>query len=505
MSSLLNFTPPVVKRLLNWRIPGSLDDEKWTEKAVKSLVKKLKKSGLLDELERVITNQDSCSRCITIPRSLDGRLQVSHRKGLPHVIYCRLWRWPDLQSHHELKPIDTCEFAFHHKRDEVCVNPYHYQRIETPALPPIYVSMNQPDKNLQINSYDLNNNAMLYDNRIPFNFSSFSNYDLCCDNNNAALFKQSLSEPMLDLTENQYFYSKMSNSNNNYNISNSNNFQSIPCMNDNSMLTDSDLLLKSQGVISEMGSACELSNDLVNNKQVISTTKDGNFLSSVSNGNYRTNCQPPPNDLSSYFAVPYEETNAWCSIVYHEYDKVYGDVFHSTSHIVTIDCSNFSIAGCHFSLGSIINPDRAEEVIQCRNLIGQGVKLYYFGGEVFIESLSRLNSIFVQSVSCNFRQGWNPSAVCRVGPNCSLKVFNSQEFAFQLSHSIQLGYEAVFSLTRMCTIRMSFTKGWGMEYRRQTITTTPVWLDIRLNGPLQWLDRVLVQMGSPNTKCTSVS
>ena len=72
-------------------------------------------------------------------RSLDGRLQVSHRKGLPHVIYCRLWRWPDLSSHHELKAIDLCQYAFNLKRDEVCVNPYHYQRIETPALPPILV------------------------------------------------------------------------------------------------------------------------------------------------------------------------------------------------------------------------------------------------------------------------------------------------------------------------------------------------------------------------------
>ena len=72
-------------------------------------------------------------------RSLDGRLQVSHRKGLPHVIYCRLWRWPDLSSHHELKAIDLCQYAFNLKRDEVCVNPYHYHRIETPALPPILV------------------------------------------------------------------------------------------------------------------------------------------------------------------------------------------------------------------------------------------------------------------------------------------------------------------------------------------------------------------------------
>jgi hypothetical protein len=71
-------------------------------------------------------------------RSLDGRLQVSHRKGLPHVIYCRLWRWPDLHSHHELRAMELCEFAFNMKKDEVCVNPYHYQRVETPgkSLPP---------------------------------------------------------------------------------------------------------------------------------------------------------------------------------------------------------------------------------------------------------------------------------------------------------------------------------------------------------------------------------
>lgn len=66
-------------------------------------------------------------------RSLDGRLQVSHRKGLPHVIYCRLWRWPDLHSHHELRAIEACGYAFHLKKDEVCINPYHYQRVETPG------------------------------------------------------------------------------------------------------------------------------------------------------------------------------------------------------------------------------------------------------------------------------------------------------------------------------------------------------------------------------------
>ncbi|MED6260855.1 Mothers against decapentaplegic 3 [Ataeniobius toweri] len=138
--SILPFTPPIVKRLLCWK-KGEQNgqEEKWCEKAVKSLVKKLKRTGQLEELEKAITTQNINTKCLTIPRSLDGRLQVSHRKGLPHVIYCRLWRWPDLQSHHELRAVDHCEFAFHTKKDEVCVNPYHYQRVETPVLPPVLV------------------------------------------------------------------------------------------------------------------------------------------------------------------------------------------------------------------------------------------------------------------------------------------------------------------------------------------------------------------------------
>ncbi|KAH8848682.1 Mothers against decapentaplegic like [Schistosoma japonicum] len=114
--------------------------KKWAEKAVDSLVKKLKKKkGALEALERALSNPGEPSECVTIPRSLDGRLQVSHRKGLPHVIYCRVWRWPDLQSHHELKPLDFCRFPFSAKENEVCINPYHYQRVESPVLPPVLV------------------------------------------------------------------------------------------------------------------------------------------------------------------------------------------------------------------------------------------------------------------------------------------------------------------------------------------------------------------------------
>lgn len=133
LNSLFSFTSPAVKRLLGWK-QGD-EEEKWAEKAVDSLVKKLKKKkGALEDLEKALSCPGQSSKCVTIPRSLDGRLQVSHRKGLPHVIYCRVWRWPDLQSHHELKPLECCEYPFSAKQKEVCINPYHYKRVESPGM-----------------------------------------------------------------------------------------------------------------------------------------------------------------------------------------------------------------------------------------------------------------------------------------------------------------------------------------------------------------------------------
>lgn len=51
----------------------------------------------------------------------------------PHVIYARIWRWPDVHKN-EMKQISFCQYAFDLKLDNVCVNPYHYERVVSPGI-----------------------------------------------------------------------------------------------------------------------------------------------------------------------------------------------------------------------------------------------------------------------------------------------------------------------------------------------------------------------------------
>ncbi|XP_071088675.1 mothers against decapentaplegic homolog 5-like [Haliotis cracherodii] len=465
LSSIFSFTSPAVKRLLGWK-QGD-EEEKWAEKAVDSLVKKLKKKkGALEDLEKALSCPGQASKCVTIPRSLDGRLQVSHRKGLPHVIYCRVWRWPDLQSHHELKPLEICEYPFSAKQKEVCINPYHYKRVESPVLPPVLVPRYSefPAHGALAPFQQVSEPSMPHNVTYPFQ-------------------QQPQSPPSsgpgspfglpADTPPPAYQPSDDSNQNN-MGLNQGNNPSSGHQPMDTSMGNPPDhahLHLQPRPCARPSNQPPLIRND------------------------HGIDLQP----------VTYQEPQYWCSIVYYELNNRVGEAFHASRSSIVVDgFTDPSNNADRFCLGLLSNVNRNSTIENTRRHIGKGVHLYYVGGEVFAECLSD-SSIFVQSRNCNYHHGFHPTTVCKIPPGCSLKIFNNQEFAALLSQSVNHGFEAVYELTKMCTIRMSFVKGWGAEYHRQDVTSTPCWIEIHLNGPLQWLDKVLTQMGSPHAPISSVS
>ncbi|CAH8467815.1 unnamed protein product [Heterobilharzia americana] len=201
----------------------------------------------------------------------------------------------------------------------------------------------------------------------------------------------------------------------------------------------------------------------------------------------------------------FSDVQYWCSVFYYELNTRVGDAFHAGRPTLTIDgFTEPCYRSDRFSLGSLSHVNRPLQVEMTRRHIGRGLKLHHIGSEVYLECLSDA-AVFVQSPSCNHFHNWHPATVVKVPPKCNLKLFDSTTFASQLADCMSRSYESVFALTHMCSIRISFVKGWGADYRRQTITSTPCWIEVHLNGPLKWLDRVLRQMGSPTLPCTSVS
>lgn len=535
MSSMQNIFPfnnPLLKRILNWK-QGD-EDETWRNKAVESLIKKLKRQGGDQhvQLQTALSKKSEDTPCVTLSRSQDGRLQVSHKKMLPHVMYCRIFRWPDLQSQHELRSLPSCQYPFSRREaNKICINPYHYARVDHSIYPPV------------VTPRGLNNSEFANASPPPLspgsNYSGYNNQQggsppYFPNQQNGLLFHAhgggNLHHP--SSTGAPYAHSQYNHENNGTAPLSDHHFANYlgSPQQQQQMISQNNGYHNIQSPVSDSSCYSAFGNGNVgpNGEHII-------LADSPRGQNHFTDGQSPPpgyvnreqhhqqqlalmpmeiNDSASQISGTTmngseESPDMWCKISYAELNQKIGEPFKGCSKQIIVDgFTNPSIHNRRFSLGTLSNINRNSTIEMTRRAIGKGICLENDASQIFVKNLSGA-SIFFHSKNCNVENQLNQHAVVKIEPEGRQKIFDMKVFENLVEEAMRQQdkslYNRVYSLTEHCMIKLSFVKGWGSIYQRQDVTSTPCWIEIQLTTPLKLIDTYLERIGSPSTKITSTS